>query len=280
MNTATTLTETTTLPDGRTVHCVNDYEVAFNWHEIVSDDLSQHGLKLPADGTYVDVGANIGLFCLRLRDLCPDARICAFEPMPSAFEALQKNAVDMGGDIDVFRMALGSCPGEISFDYFPAITALSTADPDTGRILAEGLRGLLTNQEGSANIREIIDRTGVHDKLDDTAFIERLFRTERVRADVDTLDNIVARHVIEAIDLLKIDTEGYEQDVLDGIGQSLWPKIRQLMIEVHRGPEELRKISRDRKARGYRLTVQDHPMADGGSPVFHIYARSPSENDS
>ena len=50
-----------TLPDGRRVHCVNAYEVGFGWHEIVSDDLTRRGLSLPADGTSVDVGANIGL---------------------------------------------------------------------------------------------------------------------------------------------------------------------------------------------------------------------------
>ena len=76
-----------TLPDGRAIRCVNAYEVDFGWHEIVSDDLTRHGLDLPPDGVYVDVGANIGLFCLRLRDLCPAARLFAFEPMPAAFEA-------------------------------------------------------------------------------------------------------------------------------------------------------------------------------------------------
>ena len=38
------MTRTTTLPDGRIVHCVNDYEVGFGWHEIVSDDVTRHGL--------------------------------------------------------------------------------------------------------------------------------------------------------------------------------------------------------------------------------------------
>ena len=53
---------TTQLPDGRTVHCVNAYEVDFSAHEIFTDDLAGHGITLPADGVYFDVGANIGLF--------------------------------------------------------------------------------------------------------------------------------------------------------------------------------------------------------------------------
>ncbi|WP_029002384.1 FkbM family methyltransferase [Azorhizobium doebereinerae] len=264
-----------TLPDGRNVHCVNAYEVGFGWHEIVSDDLTQRGLSLPADGTYVDVGANIGLFCLRLRDLCADARIFAFEPMPAAFGALERNAASMGGAVEACRMALGAAPGEIVFDHYPAISALSTADHAVGQTLADGLRGLLFGQGASDQIRAIIDRTGAHEKLDDAAFIDQLFRTEAVTAVVDTLDSVVAKYGIGTIDLLKIDTEGQERAVLDGISPALWPRIRQLLVEVHRGPEELRTIRAELEGHGYRAVVEDHPMAQGGAPVFHIYAHRP-----
>lgn len=266
---------TTTLPDGRAITCVNDYEVGFGWHEIVSDDLTRHGLDLPPDGTYVDVGANIGLFCLRLRDLCPGARIVAFEPMPAAFEALRRNADSMGGRVEACRMALGSAAGEIVFDHYPAISALSTGDPAVGRTLAGGLRNLLFGEGASADIRAIIDRTGAHGRLDDTAFIERLFRTEAISAEVDTLDNVVARFAIDEIDLLKIDTEGHERAVLDGIGPALWPRVRQLLIEVHRGPEERDSFLAELGGHGFRAVVESHPMAQGGAPVFHIYAHRP-----
>lgn len=266
---------TATLPDGRTINCVNAYEVAFGWHEIVSDDLTQHGLSLPPEGTYVDVGANIGLFCLRLRDLCPAARLLAFEPMPAAFAALQRNAGAMGGQVEAYPMALGAAPGQVVFDHFPALSALSTAEHEVGGRLAEGLRNLLFGQGASPEIRAIIDSTGAHDRLDDDAFIDRLFRSEPVTADVDTLDNVAERHGIGSIDLLKIDTEGQERAVLDGIGPALWPRIRQLLVEVHRGKDELNEMLAELEGHGYRSVVEDHPMAQGGAPVFHIYAHRP-----
>ncbi len=269
------MTATTELPDGRQVHCVNAYEVGFGWHEIVSDDLTQRGLDLPSDGVFFDVGANIGLFCLRLRDLCPDARIYAFEPMPSAFAALQANAAGMGGTVETCRLALGAAPGNAEFDHYPALSALSTGDTAVGKNLADGLRKLLFGEGASADIREIIDRTGAHDRLDDDAFVDRLFQSETVNVEVDTLDRVVERFGVEAIDLLKIDTEGQERPVLDGIGDSLWPRIRQLLVEVHRGKEELHAIRDDLESRGYRTEIEDHPMAQGGAPVFHIYARRP-----
>jgi len=265
--------ETTTLPDGRAIACVNAYEVGFGWHEIVSDDLTARGLDLPRDGTFVDVGANIGLFCLRLRDLCPDARILAFEPMPAAFGALAWNAERMGGRVEAARMAMGAAPGQLAFDHYPALSALSTGDSQTGHHLAEGLKALLFGNGASADIRAIVDKTRAHERLDDEAFKERLFRSETVIAEVDTLDNAMRSRGVADIDLLKIDTEGQERAVLDGIGAAQWPRIRQLLVEVHRGPEELREIREDLEARGYATVVEDHPMAQGGAPVFHIYAR-------
>ena len=70
------MTKLATLPDGRQIHCVNTYEVDFSVHEIFNDDLQRHGIELPADGVFLDVGANIGLFALHRR--LKDPLIAAF----------------------------------------------------------------------------------------------------------------------------------------------------------------------------------------------------------
>jgi len=44
------------------------------------------------------------------------------------------------------------------------------------------------------------------------------------------------------------------------------------LVEVHRGPEELRTIRTMLEEHGYNTAAQDHPMAQGGAPVSHIYA--------
>lgn len=263
---------TTTLPDGRRIHCVNAYEVPFGWHEISTDDLRARGLTFPA-GTYMDVGANIGLFCIRLRDLCPQARILAYEPMPAAFTALQCNAAELGGDITTIQLALGAAPGQVVFEQFPALTALSTANHTVGQVLADGIRSLLSGQ-GSRDIRAILDRTGAHDRLDDADFMAHLFRAEAVTATVDTVASQAERHGVDRIELLKIDTEGSERAVLDGIGP-LWPRIRQLMVEVHGGAAERDATAAELQGHGYHVAMDDHPMAEGASPVFHLYAHRP-----
>ncbi|WP_439542276.1 FkbM family methyltransferase [Hyphomicrobium sp.] len=263
---------TATLPDGRSVQCVNAYEVDFSWHEIFADDLTAHGLSLPRDGVYVDVGANIGLFALHLNDLAPDARLIAYEPMPASFAALERNIDVMGGRAQAFQMALGAAQGELEFDYYPGISALSTANPAAGEVLSGGLKNLLFSNGASADVRAILDRSGASERMDDEEFIAELFRVERVRAAVDTLSNQASLHGLDRIDLVKIDTEGAEKDVLAGISETLWPRIRQMLVEVHLGRGETDAIAADLEARGYKTVIGNHPLAEGGAPVFHVYA--------
>lgn len=263
---------TATLPDGRSVHCVNAYEVDFSWHEIFADDLTAHGLSLPQDGVYVDVGANIGLFALYLNDLCPNARLIAYEPMPASFAALERNIEKMGGRAHAFQMALGAAAGELEFDYYPGISALSTANSAAGDVLSGGLKNLLFSNGASADVRAILDRSGASERMGDEEFIAQLFRVERVRAAVDTLSNQADLHGLGPIDLVKIDTEGAEKDVLAGISDALWPRIRQMLVEVHLGRDETDAIAADLGALGYRTSIGSHPLAEGGAPVFHVYA--------
>jgi FkbM family methyltransferase len=258
------------LSDGRSIACVNAYEVPFGWHEICSDHMLTEQLTFDP-GAYIDVGANIGLFCIRLRDLCPKARIFAYEPMPRAFAALKQNARSLGSDVEAYQLAMGGAPGEAAFEHFPALTALSTANIPVGQTLADGLRSLLSGA-GSEAIRNIMKTTGAESRMDDTSFIEQLFRSETVNARIVTLAGEAERLGISDIQLLKIDTEGSERAVLDGIG-ALWPRIRQLLVEVHGGAAEMDEIAAELRGRGYHVASDDHPLANGGAPVYHLYAR-------
>jgi FkbM family methyltransferase len=260
------------LPDGRTVHCVNTYEVDFSAHEIFNEDLSVYGLDMPADGVYLDVGANIGLFSLYIMDKCPQATVFAFEPMPSAFAALERNKTEFAPSVVPFLMGLGASPGAVEFDYYPAITALSTCRSATGVEMAGGIAKLLFSADPGEAMGRILDKTGATELRDDADFAGRLFRVEKVQARIDTVSNQIALLGIGRIDLLKIDTEGSEREVLAGIAEADWPKIRQLLVEVHLGKEELETIAGDLGRRGFRTLIGDHPMSQGGASVFHIYA--------
>ncbi|WP_170294672.1 FkbM family methyltransferase [Roseospira navarrensis] len=264
--------QTAVLPDGRTISCVNTYEVAFAAHEIFSDDLTAHRVTLPAAGVFLDIGANIGLFALRLRDKCPQARIIAFECIPAIYRALEANAAALDPPIEAVNLGLWDRPGTLVFDYFPGVAALSTARPEVGRTLADGLRALLSGQGVADDVRALIEHTGADAARDDPAFLDHLFRTEPVTARVDTLSNQIAVLGLDRVDLLKIDVEGAERTVLAGLSDQDWPKVRQLVVEAHQGEDDTLALAADLRARGYRATIGGHPLSQGGAPVFHVYA--------
>lgn len=259
------------LPDGREIACINPYEVDFAVHEIFSQDLAAHGLTLQPDGAVFDVGANIGLFSLHLRQQAPSARIFAFEPVPQVFAALEHNMALIQPQAVAVPLGLGAEAGEVEFDYFPGVAALSTAHSDVGARMAGGIRDLLRGSAGEA-VRAVIERTGAGELAQTDGFLDDLLRVERVRARIDTLSSQMAAYDVETIDLLKIDTEGAEEEVLAGITEADWPRIRQLMVEVHLGWPKLEEIASGLTARGYRVTTDTHPLAEGGAAVFHLYA--------
>lgn len=260
----------TRLPDGREIHCVNPYEVDFSVHEIFNDDLGAHGIELPADGVFLDVGANIGLFSLHLLDLCPAARVFAYEPMPEAHGALARN---LEGRAVALALGLGAAPGTASFSYFPGITALSSCHGAVSEEMARGLRRLLAAAPADQEVADILDRTGASARAGESEFIEQLFTSRQVEAPIDTLSNQIRTLSLSRIDLLKIDTEGAEKEVLAGLAEEDWPLVRQLVVEVHLGEAETDIMEQQLQARGYRTSRGRHPLANGGAAVFHIYAR-------
>jgi FkbM family methyltransferase len=133
--------------------------------------------------SFFDVGANDGSTVKLARSYFPQARILAFEPHPETFIQLVGG---MAGrpDFEAFDLALGSQIGEAQlFEY-------ESSD----------LNSLVPN--GIYATRFACQR-----------------RTVLVRC--TTLDGFCAAHRLDRIDVLKVDTEGYELEVLKGAGDLL-----------------------------------------------------------
>jgi len=77
---------------------------------------------------------------------------------------------------------------------------------------------------------------------------------------------------VERIDLLKVDVEKSELDVLLGIEGQDWPKIKQVVVEVHDLEQRVKKITALLKEHGFRkITLEQEPFFEGSS-VFNLYA--------
>lgn len=135
------------------------------------------------DPLIVDGGAHKGAVASAFRHMFPDARVHAFEPNPLLAEELRRGfAAD--GAVTVHELALGAEGGDIEF-----------------RILRNAL-----SSSALAPTRLMASYHG------ERAEVERTVQVRQVRLD-EVLD--------EAIDILKLDLQGYELNALRGCGELL-----------------------------------------------------------
>src|SRR5262249_22255020 len=98
---------------------------------------------------------------------------------------------------------------------------------------------------------------------------------EEVSCQVRPLSQVVQEYGVEQIDLLKIDVEKSEWEVLAGIAAEDWPKIRQIVVEVHDLEDRLARVTGLLRARGYTVSVdQEAALAD--SALYSVYAVHPA----
>lgn len=142
----------------------------------------------------IDVGANIGQFGESLRADGYKGKIVSFEPIKSAFQTLSSKAAS-DGNWETHHCALGAAPGTANL-HVSELTVFSS-------------------------ILKLTDVAKLHD---DRIAVEH---TEEVP--VRTLDQIAAELPGEMF--LKIDTQGYERQVIEGARQ-IMPRLKGVLMEL------------------------------------------------
>jgi FkbM family methyltransferase len=146
--------------------------------------------------TILDIGANEGQFADKMHALFPETMIYSFEPIPEAFELLDKNFKDIS-QIKGINLALGDSAGEIIF-----------------------------NKNESSASSSFLDMADSHVESFDFAV-----KTVPIKVKVDTLDNVMCKENIDLPMLIKIDVQGFEDKVIRG-GTDTIKKAAMVICEV------------------------------------------------
>jgi len=174
----------------------------------------------------LDIGANVGRESERWHRGFPRARIHAFEPVPDTFARLAKRFA-AHPHITTWNLAVGDTAGRLPMRIFSA--------GETNSLLPM-----------SPNASEFVGRDGV---------VERGI----VEIEVTTVDRFAAAHQIDAIDVLKSDTQGYELHVLRGAADLIARgRIGALVLELnfvphYDGQALFPEVYEHLNARGFRL---------------------------
>ncbi|MEZ0115423.1 amino acid adenylation domain-containing protein/FkbM family methyltransferase [Catenulispora sp. EB89] len=254
------------LPNGLPVFDHNRSETEFLYDEIFTQaEYARHGITVRDGDLVFDVGANIGMFTLFAGLRWPGARVYAFEPIPPVHDTLRRNVDLHGLDARVFDFGLGAQAREETFTFYRHNTVISSSRTTTEQA-HELMRSYLSNRQESdgaatedgALVDELVDA-----RMDSEQFVCR----------VRTLSSVRAEHGIDRIDLLKVDVENAELDVLRGIEEADWARIRQVVVEVHDADGRLATVVALLESHGFTvITDQDNRMLRD-TPLYNLYAR-------
>ncbi|HSF43219.1 MAG TPA: amino acid adenylation domain-containing protein, partial [Thermoanaerobaculia bacterium] len=239
----------------------------------------RHGITLPEGAVVLDVGANMGLFTLWVGRTVKDARIFSFEPIPPTAEVLRLNAELYGLAGQTYAAGIADGERTETFTYYPFFPSTSGRFADFTKDRADLKAHIINEQRGEMDLA-LGDEAGTafeawkaerEGAID--VWLDDHMRSEKVACRLTTISAVIAEQGLDHVDLLKIDAERSELDALAGIEDADWPKIRQMVLEVHDS------ATRDRvleilAARGFEAAVeQDAYIAD--TDLYNVYARRP-----
>lgn len=241
---------------------INKNETEFLFKEIFEARIYlQNHLTLNSDAVVFDIGANIGVFSFFVFTYCKDARVFAFEPIPEIFEVLKANARQLNWNIELFNAAVSDSAKNLEFTYYPKSSLQSScyANIDKNRKLLKA-SALYQQKELGLSVNNYL-----LDKL-----IESKLESNKVTCLSVTISEIIKECRVENIDLLKIDVEGSECDVIQGVKSEDWNKIKQVVVEIDNN-KNIALIDDVLSQHGFRTKKQYYkPLL--GTTVCMLYA--------
>jgi FkbM family methyltransferase len=220
------------LLDGTEVYCLRRPEAKMLDHHV--DGYLQNGISIQDGDTVFDVGANIGIFGIRVLQKAKDVKVYCFEPIPDIAEVLSMNAKEFGnGHIHVMAHGVSNEPSRATFTYFPNTPALSTLHPEqwdeNPTAFRDAVKGTMKNPPDGMKWMGFIPPifAGIIAK-------QLVKGSKKVDCELKTLSSVIDSENVQKIDLLKIDCEGGEYDIFTEENASyIRNNVDKIIVEYH-----------------------------------------------
>src|SRR5271170_2271572 len=186
---------------------LGSYFLYKRWYEDPFWALAKRSPELFAGGDVLDIGANIGYTAwVFSKVMDSSSKAYAFEPDGASFatlgEIIQRKKI--GDKVEIFNMAVGSADGSIEFWH---------------------------NEEHSADHRVVTEE--FKSSRDEDAKITTVA--------VTSVDSFVAARNLQEISFIKIDVQGYELAVCEGMRNTL-EKFPKASIAFEYSPDGMREL--------------------------------------
>ncbi len=259
------------LNDGTSIYCLKENE-AIVLDEHIKGYLS-YDVNVKNGDTIIDVGANIGVFGLKLSNDFQNIKIHAFEPIPEIYKVLKKNAeISKNKNFKTYMMGISSSNKELNFTYYPNSPALSTSKPEIWKKdknnFISAVQGNISNAPRQFWWAKLIPK-----------FITPLIakyltsNSKQIKSSVITLSEFIDKEQIKIINLLKIDCEGEEVNVLLGIKDNHWSLIKSIVMEVNDVEENIKKAKNILKIKGFQNIRLEKEKGFEKTKLVNIYAQ-------
>lgn len=204
-------------------------ETNYVYAEIFEENVYlQNGITIEPSDVVFDIGANIGLFSIFLKENYQGVKVYAFEPSPPIFRILEANAACYADSLMAFPYGIAEKAGEALFTHYPnysIMSGLHANDEEDRAVLLSGIKSQFSEKKiGTSEVGEVALQ-----RLVRAALGQKIEYVCQLR----TISGMIEELGIESIGLLKIDAEGSELGILGGISNADWPKVRQIAMEIH-----------------------------------------------
>jgi FkbM family methyltransferase len=171
----------------------------------------------------------------------------------------------------VFKHGISDFNTTASFTYFPNTPALSTSHPEhwdeNPKAFRDAVKGTMKNPPLGMKWMRLIPPifAGI--------IASQLIKGSKlVNCELKTLSTVIDAEEITKIDLLKIDCEGAEWAVLQGIESNHWPLIKSIVIEVHDTNNRLQKVRDLLSEKGFSLLYDEREKGLEETQMFNLFA--------